>query len=254
VFEKFLELVARIIYGRRIRQIDQIGEAAKLAGQGEPEAALMRLAALEGKRLHPKARSYLSLTKGRILDTLGRVEEAEAHVIAACKLDPGNMRAHLDLAVMSGRKFQFKNARARLEKLTEEAEPEVASEAEKMLVLVKSITSGKKAKELKKRAAKMAARRLSPNDTPAGLPADLKLLDRWISRHPEEAEPLADEIAILLGESAVNMGGAWRISLSLTHSLVELRDGRVLHPFETVAARFSSGQAALARSAFSQMK
>jgi Flp pilus assembly protein TadD len=124
VFWKILELLTRLVYARRIRHINRVGEAARLAGQGDFQGALERLDKME-KKLHPEVRSFHALTRGRILEQLGRTEEAEREIIRAAKLDPSNMRAHLDLALLSARRRHFKNARARIKRLMEMAEPEI---------------------------------------------------------------------------------------------------------------------------------
>ena len=118
-----MEFLARIVYARRISQANRIGAAAKMANDGHPEEALERLDKIE-KRLHKSLGSVHSLTRGRVLSTLGRIEEAEEAVIKAAKLDPSNERAHLDLAVMSANRGRTEDAKARLKKLIEVAEEE----------------------------------------------------------------------------------------------------------------------------------
>lgn len=104
-----------------------------MANDGKPEEALQRLDKIE-KRLHKSLGSVHSLTRGRVLSCLGRVEEAEEAVIKAAKLDPSNERAHLDLAVMSANRGRTEDAKARLRKLAEAAEEkEIREQAEKLL-------------------------------------------------------------------------------------------------------------------------
>ncbi len=221
-----------------------VGEAAKRAKEGDEVGALADLDRIE-KKIHPAVRSMHALTRGRILDGLGRIEEAEREIVRAAKLDPSNMRAHLDLAVMSGRRFHFKNARLRLEKLVEEAEPEIQEEARKLLGLIENISSGRTAKALRKRALEMARHPMGSEGKPPGLPANLEIVDAWATTNRTNFEELADEIAILLGESWVMEGGEWRISLSLAHSVVILADGRELNPFQVVERRLSDDSISL---------
>ena len=128
MFWRVLEFIARIVSAPRIRQVEKIGAAARLATQGAPEEALARLDEIE-RGLHKSVRSYHALTKGRILDSLERHREAESAIIEACKLDPGNLHAHLDLAVMSARRGKVEDARARLNQIVEEATGELAERA-----------------------------------------------------------------------------------------------------------------------------
>jgi len=246
VFWKILELAARIIYARRIRHATWVGDAAKLAGEGDFDGALDKLADME-KKLHPRVRSLHALTRGRILDQIGRTKEAEHEILRAAKLDPSNMRAHLDLAMMCGRRFLFDNARSRLLKLAEEAEPEIREEAKRHLALMDRIASGSMAKELKKRALSMARHPMGPDGETPGLPADLAIVDEWISASGDAAREHADDIALLLGETWVCQGGRWRISLSLKHSLVVLRNGNEISPFQTVKKRLTEPDTTIAR-------
>lgn len=237
MFYKVLEFLTRIFFSRRIFYVNKIGAAAKLAGNGDTEAALLRLTRIERKWLHPSVRSVLWLTRGLILDASGNVPEAEDAVIRAAKMDPSNMRAHLVLAKMSGRKFQFANAKARLKDLLEKGGEEIRPEVDQMLRDLEDIASGARRKELSRRAAKLAALPLGESGERAGLPANPDVLDRWLDAAPEEARTHADDIAILLGESAVKQGGEWHISLDMRHSEVRFEDGTSMNPFLIIAAR-----------------
>ncbi len=245
MFYKILEFIARIFYSRRILYVNRIGDAARLAGQGDAASALMRLAKIEKRWLHPSVRSVLWLTRGHILDATGNVEGAEDAVIRAAKIDPANMRAHLSLARMSGRKFQFANAKARLKELLAKADEDIQKEAKTLLCDLEDIASGNKHRELSSRAAKLAERSLGEAGERPGLPANPDVLDRWFDTAPEEARAHADDIAVLLGESAVKRGGHWHISLDMRYSEVRFADGTAVNPFRIVAARISGDETSL---------
>lgn len=224
-----------------------------MASEGDFSGALGRLNELE-KRLHPSVRSLHALTRGRVLDMLGRLEEAEAEVIRAAKLDPANMRAHLDLAAMSGRRFHFKNARLRLLKLAETAEPEIQNEATALLSRIDAISSGKAAKRLAQRAREMARYPMGPAGEPPGLPARFDLIEHWIQNDADAASEKAEDIAVLIGETLVSRGGSWKLSLALDHSVVVLTDGREINPFEVVEQGFLSGNISIVQGVTSKEK
>ena len=161
MFWKVFESTVRLVHRKRFKHAERISEAATLAGEGKLEEALQMLEELE-PNLHKSMQSLYYLTLGRILDAAGRTREAESAVIMAAKADPSNAKAHLDLAVMSGRRFRLKDAQARLEKLAIDADDETKEKAQEILGLVDEILSGKKAAELDRRARKMAQRPLGP--------------------------------------------------------------------------------------------
>ena len=88
---------------------------------------------------------------------------------------------------------------------------------------------------------------MGPNAEAPGLPANLALVDEWISANGDIARERADEIAVLLGETWVCQGGKWRISLSLRHSLIVFRDGREMSPFLVVERRLTDENMSLAQ-------
>ena len=236
----------RLVYFKRFRQADRIGKAVKLAGEGDTEAALEELDSFEAK-LHPSIKSIWGLSRGRILLATGRLDEAEKAFIFSAKADPSNAKAHLDLAVLAGRRFRFDDARQRLEKLKSDADEATQKEAGEILDLLEQVTSGKREEEFKKRAHDFASRAIGPSGETSGLPADLKLLDDWIGENTDDARKHADEIALLIGQSEVIKSGAhWRVSLSIEDSLVVYPDGSQMNPFTKVATRLSSGDATLA--------
>ena len=252
MFWKSIELISRIVSARRIRHVNRVGEAATLA-QTDPEAALQKLAEME-RKIHPAVRSMHALTWGRVLDGLGRTAEAEAKVIHAAKLDPSNMYAHLELAKMAGRKFQFKNARERLVRLSEEPESAVQEQAIRLIEKLDDIRTGKEAKRYTKEALKMARLPVGEIGVEPGLPADFSLLDSWIDTQPAEAVLHIDGLAFLLGESLVQKGGTWKISLSPRHSLIVFDDDSTLCPFELISNRFNDSSLSLLKSVSSYSK
>jgi tetratricopeptide (TPR) repeat protein len=240
VFWKILEFLIRLIHFKRFRQADKIGAAAELAGRGRFHDALLELEALNPK-LHPSLRSIHALTRGRILDASGKTDEAEQAFAEAALADPSNAKAHLDLAVIAGRRFHFEDARARLSSLAEDGDEQTKEQANEILCLLDQVTSGQREIEFKERASKMANRPIGPNREIAGLPADLAILDSWIYRDPDAARGAADEIALLLGQGEVfEKTGRWKVSLSLEESFIAYQDGTKMHPFKIVSERFSS--------------
>lgn len=240
MFWKFIEFLVRLVNYKSFRQADRIGVAAKLAGEGKLEEALLSLDEL-GPKIHPPIKSVYLLIRGRILSALGRLDEAEKAFIESARADPSNAKAHLELSVMAGRRFRFEDARARLDKLVSDADEDIKKEANEILTLLDQVTSGEREAEFERRALAMAGKTIGPNGETAGLPPDLKLIDIWISRIPEEAREAADEIALLMGQSEVQTGEArWKVGLSIEESLVLRSDHRELNPFKVVALRFSS--------------
>ena len=117
MFWKAIEFLIRTIHFKRFRQADKIAAAAAIAGEDGGARALEALDELSPK-LHPSLRSLHALTRGRLLAAAGRVEEAERAFIESALADPSNAKAHLDLAVIAGRRFRFDDARARLEAMS----------------------------------------------------------------------------------------------------------------------------------------
>jgi tetratricopeptide (TPR) repeat protein len=217
-----------------------MGAAAELAGQGRFDDALLELESLKPK-LHPSLRSIHALTRGRILDASGKTEEAEQAFAEAAIADPSNAKAHLDLAVIAGRRFNFDEARARLSSLARDGDEQTKEQANEILCLLDQVTSGQREIEFENRATKMANRPIGPNREMAGLPADLAVLDNWIYNDPDTARGAADEIALLLGQGEVfEKKGRWQVSLSLEESFIAYQDGTKMHPFKIVSKRFSS--------------
>ena len=244
MFWKILEFLSRIIYARRIRHVNRVGKAAALAS-ADPEEALRRLHRME-KGIHPAVRSMHALTCGRILDGLERYEEAESRVISAAKLDPSNMHAHLELAQMSGRKFQFKNAKERALRLSEENDPIIKEKALALIEKLDAIAMGQEAKQYARRAKLLAKKPIGQNGEAPGLPADFGMLDDWIDRAPGEAAKHIEDIAFLFGESAVQEWRArWKVSLSSHHSLIVLKSKQAICPFDVVKNRFTDSSLSL---------
>lgn len=244
MFWKFLEFLTRIIYARRIHHVNRVGKAATLASS-DPDGALKMLDDMEHK-IHPAVRSMHALTYGRILDGLERFEEAEAKIITAAKIDPSNMHAHLELVRMSARKFQFKNAKERAERLAEENDPEIKEKALMLLKQLEDIASGKTARQYAKRARKLARTPIGDQQKSPGIPADFRLIDEWIDAFPQEAAEHIEDIALLFGESLVkDRNASWKISLSTYHSLIELKSKQTICPFDMVKNRFTDSSLSL---------
>ena len=244
MFWKIIEILSRIIYARRIHHVNRVGKAATLASN-DPEGALSMLDEME-QRIHPAVRSMHALTYGRILDGLARFEEAEAKVISAAKLDPSNMHAHLELARMSARKFQFRNARERAKRLAEEDTPDIKAKASALLEQLENISSGREAKAYTLRAKRLSEHRMGVPERTPGLPADFGLLDEWIDQSPEEAASHIEDIAVLFGESLVKERNAsWKITLSAQHSLIVLESKETICPFDVVKNRFTDSSISL---------
>jgi tetratricopeptide (TPR) repeat protein len=245
LFWKFFEFLVRLVYFKRFRQAGRIQKAVEIAGRCEADNALAHLDKIEPK-LHPSIESIYWLTRGRILLAAGRLEQAEKAFVCSAKADPSNAKAHLDLAVVAGRRFRFDDARSRLEKLKSEADETEKKKACEILDLLDQVTSGEREKEFSRRAYAFAARAIGPGGESAGLPADLKLLDNWIDREPAEARKFSDEMALLIGQSEVTKGGAtWKVSLAIEDSRIVLLNGREINPFEMISKRFSSQEVTL---------
>lgn len=248
MFWKFLEflsrILSRIIYARRIHHVGRVGKAATLASS-DPDGALKMLDEME-HRIHPAVRSMHALTYGRILDGLERIGEAEAKIISAAKIDPSNMHAHLELARMSARKFQFKNAKERAERLAEEDDTDIKEKALALLKQLEDIASGRTAKRYAKRARILSKRAMGGHRKSPGIPADFGLIDEWIDAFPEEAAENVEDIALLFGESLViDRNASWKISLSTHHSLVILESKQTICPFDVIKNRFTDSSLSL---------
>lgn len=239
MYGKITEFLVKRIYHKRFAQADEIALAAELANKGNPKGALEILDPLS-PNIHSSLRGVFGLTHSRILASEGRLHDAEKSLIAAARAEPSNARIHLDLAVISGRRFRFESARERLELLAAEADQETQKEAREIIELLDSIVSGKRLIEFEDRAHAMSQKAIGPNGESPGLPANIPTIDDWIDRCPGEAVDFADDIAILVGESETRQGATWKISLAIEDSVV-LKDGKgQINPFRCVAKRLSS--------------
>ncbi len=239
MFQRIIESIIKLIYARRIRNVELVGKAAQMAKEGRYQDALSHLNEIEN-RLHPKVRSLHAFTKARVLDDMGYENEAESAMILSAKLDPGNFRAHLEIARMCGRKFHFKNAKARFEALLEVGDNNIALESKKYLTEIEQIESGKAAKLLAKRAAEAARISIDSSKQAIGLPADITVMDQFITNSPQRASELIEDLAVLLGESAVIKGGGnWQISLFLPNSFVSFPNKEPFYPFRALALRLT---------------
>lgn len=245
MFWKVFEFLIRLVYLKRFRQAERIQKAAELAGGGKTREALELLDKIETK-LHPSIGSIYWLARGRIFLAAGSLDEAEAALIRSAKADPSNAKAHLDLAVVAGRKFRFDDARARLDKLKNEAGEEEQRSAAEILELLDKVISGEREKEFIRRAEELSQRSIGPKGETPGLPANLDVLDEWIDRTPDQARALADEIALLVGHSEVAARKArWKVGLAIEDSLITMPNGVEISPFDIVSEKFSSPGASL---------
>jgi tetratricopeptide (TPR) repeat protein len=244
VFWKVVEFLVRIIYFRRFRAAKKIGEAGSLLSEGRPGEAL-ELLEQTGKRLHQSLLPLYALIRGRILDALGRVEEAEEAFKLVVLTDPESAKGDLELAVLTGRQFRFDECRTWLDRLEAKHDPETRARAEGIRELLDQITSGEREAEFERRARSMAETPLGADGRCAGLPPDLELLTERLRREPEAARERLDELALLIGQGEVERGARWRISLSIEESVVVRDDGFRLNPFEVVDAAIGEGTTAL---------
>ena len=247
MFWRIVEALVRLIYFRRFRAAKKIGEAGKLLGDGRPEEAL-ELLERTGRNLHQTLLPFYALIRGRILEALGRVDEAEESFKVVVLADPESAKADLELAVLTGRQFRFDECRTWLDRV--DAKPDQDNEDTKeqaapIRELLDQITSGERELEFARRAQAMAEIGLGEQGRAAGLPPDLALVADWLAREPEQAREQLDELALLLGQGEVERGARWRISLSLEDSVVTREDGSELNPFEVVDAAISGTEASL---------
>lgn len=240
MYHQILETLAKMIYGRRIRHVEMVGKAATLAKGGNHDEALLYLSEIENK-VHPKVRSMHAFTRAKILDEMGNEAEAESEMIRSAKLDPGNFRAHLELARMSGRRLHFENATARFRELADVNDADVSECAKSYLLEIESILNGSAAKQLALIAEETARTPLGPAQITLGLPVDVIALDQLIVDAPDLAAEKREDLAILLGQSAVLSGGNWQISLSLPCSFVTFSNGPDFCPFKAITYRLAGG-------------
>jgi tetratricopeptide (TPR) repeat protein len=236
VFWKVVEILVRIVYFRRFRAARRIGEAGALLADGRPEDALALLERV-GERLHQSLLSFWSFTRGRVLDRLGRPEEAEAAFSLVVLAEPDKGRADLELAVLCGRRRRFDECRQWLDRLDGKDDAEAKARAAPIRGLLERVLSGERERELEGRARNLAARPLPPSNAPPGLPPDLAVLDGFIDAAPEEARESLDDIALLVAFGEVAAGARFELSLSLEDSAVVRPDGSRLDPFAAVSAR-----------------
>jgi tetratricopeptide (TPR) repeat protein len=240
VFWRLVELLVRLIYFRRFRAARRIGEAGNLLAAGCPAEALALLEAV-GARLHQSLLPLYALVRGRILDALGRVAEAEEAFRLVVLTDPTSAKADLELAVLTGRQRRFDECREWLDRLEAKDDPETRERARGIRELVEQITSGRREEEFATRARAMSAIPLGDDGATAGLPPDLCTIDAWITRDPAAARERLDELALLIGQGEVARGARWRISITIDESVVIRADGSSLDPFRLVDTALAGG-------------
>ncbi len=241
---KIFEFVIRLFYFRRFRAAKKIGEAGQLLTDGNPQKALALLEKT-GASLHQSLLPIYAFTRGKILDALRREDEAQEAFRLVVLADPENARADLELAILCGKGFRFDECRQWLDRLREKDDAEAEEQANGIRALLAKVTSGERGMEFEKRAFQMAKKNIGENGAPPGFPPDLKILDWWISKDPDAARELFDEIALLVGQSEVAKGGSWKVSLSIDRSVIVYEHGSEISPFEIVADRFESNDLSL---------
>jgi tetratricopeptide (TPR) repeat protein len=239
VFWRIVEFLVRIVYFRRFRAAKKIGLAGNLLTEGRPAEAL-ELLEQTGSRLHQSLLPLYALVRGRILDTLGRHDEAEEAFKLVVLTNPESAKGDLELALLTGRRFRFDECRTWLDRLEAKNDEETKEQAAGIRELLDQITSGARSEEFGRRARAMAERPLNDEGRSAGLPPDPVLLADWLEREPEAAREQLDEVALLIGQGEVERGARWLISLSIEESVVVRDDASRLNPFEVVDAALSS--------------
>ena len=245
MFWKVFEFIIRLFYFRRFRAAKKIGEAGQLLTDGNPQKAL-DLLEKTGASLHQSLLPIYAFTRGKILDALGREDEAQEAFRLVVLADPENVRADLELAILCGKRFRFDECREWLDRLGEKDDAEIEEQANGIRALLERVTSGERGREFEKRASRMAKKVIGEKGAPPGFPPDLEILDWWISKDPNAARELFDEIALLVGQSEVAKGGSWKVSLSIDRSVIVCEHGNEISPFEIVADRFESNDISLA--------
>ena len=239
MFWKIFEAVIRLFYFRRFRAAKKIGVAGQLLTDGNPQEALALLEKT-GSSLHQSLLPIYAFTRGKILDALRREDEAQEAFRLVVLADPENARADLELAILCGKGFRFDECAQWLDRLKEKDDVEIQEQANDIRSLLAQVTSGERGMEFEKRALQMAKKNIGESGTPPGFPPDLEILDWWISKDPDAARELFDEIALLVGQSEVAKGGSWKVSLSIDRSVIVYENGSEIGPFEIVADRFES--------------
>ncbi|HUT79537.1 MAG TPA: hypothetical protein VM285_17705 [Polyangia bacterium] len=245
MFWKIVEILVRLVYFRRFRAARRIGEAGALLADGRPEEALDLLERI-GARLHQSLLSFWSFTRGRVLDRLDRLEEAEAAFRLAVLAEPDSGRADLELAVLCGRRRRFEECRQWLDRLDGKDDAEAKERGAPISELLGRVVSGERERELQSRARDLGGKPLPPSGSPPGFPPDLAALDRFVDAAPDEALAALDDLALLLAFGEVAAGARFEISLSLEDSAVVRPDGARLDPFAAVAARIDGRAPTLA--------
>lgn len=228
----FSETLVKVVFWPRIRKAKKIGDAAALIGQGRADETLRILETME-RRIPPYLGHLFFLTRGRALDELGQLEEAEKSYIAAVFAKEGATIAHIHLAVLCGRERRFSEARDWLRRLGEdkEAEQSLIAQATELEAMLDDVETGKRQEEIVERArAFEESRGLTGLDVEEAFAK----LQRWLEGGGEEALEQCDELACYLGEAIRSShGGEWELSLALESSFIQ-SETRRFHPFEVV--------------------
>ncbi len=250
MFWKLAEIFVRTIYRKRFTQSDKIVAAFETFDKGDPDGALTELAQIE-PNLHESLTPTFYRAKGQIYLSMDAFEEAEKSFLTALAADTDSKLTRFNLATVTGRRNNLKAAKELLlhieaaPKDPDKDESEVLKATAELLARIESIESGALEAEYRARAEDFAKRPLLDGDTP-GFPADPSILDRWISADKEAASDSADEIALLIGYSALPDSAKPTIGIAIEDFTVVRKDGTTLRPFDLVAKRFSVDDVPLA--------
>jgi tetratricopeptide (TPR) repeat protein len=235
VFWKFIEIIVRILYFRRFYKAKKIGEAGELLANGKPDAAL-KLLEKHGNSMHESLIPLFAFTQGKVLDALGRIDEAEKAYQAVVLTSPSNSRADFELALIAGRKFDFVECRKWLNRAIDKEDEVIKERATEVLNLLDSIENGTRETEFKNRAEKLSKRKVTPENLEIGFPPSLDVIKKWLESDKEDAVNSIDEIALLLGQAEVANGGKWKIALAIDDTVVIKKDSSQYHPFKEAAS------------------
>jgi len=246
VFWKIAELLIRLIYFRRFRHASQIGKAGHLSVHGEAVRAMEILNRLP-MDMHESLWPLRLYTQGRTFDALSEFAKAEASHKRVLELDPGHLRAKLELAVLTGRDFRFDECRRHLQSIAaaKQADEETLRDVQKLESLLSETISGAREKEFRNRADRLAKKIMDQNWSNL---ASAKLIDNlgaWTLKEPVVAEKLFDDVALLVGEILLRDGAKWKISLAIDASLLVRDDNATLNPFMVTAQLFGENSSTL---------
>lgn len=232
MFWKFIEIIVRVIFWRRFAKAKKIGAAATLLSEGKPNDALAHLEK-HGNGVHQTLVPLFAFTQAKIYDALGRIEDAENSYKAVVLTNPKDARADLELAILTGRQFRFKDCRTWLNRAMQKEDEDIAKRAKEIRTLLDAIEDGSKRTEYEERAIAISQKTLA-NLGSLGIPPDMNIMKQWLCSSAEARETV-DDCALLLAYCEVKQGGAWKIGLSIEDTVVTQTDKTEFRPFEMIA-------------------